>query len=79
MSVLLSWNRSRSNDREIKSLGEQRERILSAQRTFETDLNDMRMRENNLRNEIRDKEALQASIVQMKRDIENLAVKLKVQ
>lgn len=79
MSVLLSWNRSRSNDREIKSLGEQRERILSAQRTFETDLNDMRMRENNLRNEIRDKEALQASIVQMKQDIENLAVKLKVQ
>lgn len=79
MSVLLSWNRSRSNDREIKSLGEQRERMLSAQRTFETDLNDMRMRENNLRNEIRDKEALQASIVQMKRDIENLAVKLKVQ
>lgn len=38
----------------------------------------MRMRENNLANEIRDKDALQASIVQMKQDIENLAVKLKV-
>lgn len=36
------------------------------------------MRENNLANEIRDKDALQASIVQMKQDIENLAVKLKV-
>lgn len=38
----------------------------------------MRMRENNLTNEIRDKETLQASIVQMKQDIESLAAKLKV-
>lgn len=74
----LSFRYRRDNDREKQSLMTERERHNNAQRTFENDLNTMRLREINLTNQIRDKDALETSISQMKQDIITFSARLKV-
>jgi DNA repair protein RAD50 len=56
----------------------ERERQNNALRTFENDLHDLQMRENNLTNQIRDKDTLEASIETMKADIVSFTARLKV-
>jgi DNA repair protein RAD50 len=56
----------------------ERERQNNAQRTYENDLHKMQMRENNLTNQIRDKDTLEASIETMKSDIASFTTRLKV-
>lgn len=55
-----------------------RERLQSTQRTYENDLHDMQIRENNLTNQIREKDTLIASIETMKKDIASFTARLKV-
>jgi DNA repair protein RAD50 len=56
----------------------ERERQNNAQRTYENDLHGLEMKESNLKNQIRDKDTLEASIEAMKNDIASSNARLKV-
>jgi len=66
------------NEREKQALVPERERQTKAQRTYENDLHAMEIRENNLTNQIGAKGALEASMKQMKLDIDSFHIRSKV-
>jgi hypothetical protein len=67
----------KTNDREKQNLINERERQNTAIRTFENDLNEMKIRENNLTNEIRDKTSLEERIETLKKEIVSLTATSK--
>lgn len=66
------------NDREKQALITERERQTNAQRNYENDLHAMELRENNLKNQIREKDNLEASVLRLKQDIDSSQARLKV-
>lgn len=68
----------RSNNREQSNLLADKERHINSQRTLESEIMKMQMKENTLSNEIRDKDNLEANIAQMKQDIQTLTARLRV-
>jgi DNA repair protein RAD50 len=75
---MASYFRRRTNDKEKGNLMTERERQNNAQRTYENDLHRLEMKESNLKNQIHDKDTLEASIDAMKNDIASSNARLKV-
>ncbi|KAH7885017.1 ALG6, ALG8 glycosyltransferase family-domain-containing protein [Phlebopus sp. FC_14] len=71
-------NEIRINERERQAIMTERDRQNSSLRTYESDLHAMEKEENNLSNQIRDKDLMEERIVTMTNEITALNVKLKV-
>jgi len=56
----------------------ERERIKDAIRTIENNLHSMELKERDLKNEIRDKDALEKRMEEMKQEINAFTIRMKV-
>ena len=66
---VLILGRSRSNERERQALQTEKERASNALRTHEKDLNDMQLREVNLKSQLKDREILERQVEEMKAEV----------
>ena len=69
---------SRSNERERQTLQTEKERAHNALRTHEKDLNDMQLREVNLKSHIKDRTILEKQVEEMKAEIVATSQNFKV-
>lgn len=77
-NVTLTVRGRRSNDREKQALTTERERQINLTRNIENDLHSMRLRENEISNQIREKVSLEQLIETLRKDIAIDNVTMKV-
>lgn len=70
--------RSRSNERERQALQTEKERAHNALRTHEKDLNDMQLREVNLKSQLKDRNMLEKQVEEMKTEVDTVSRNFKV-
>lgn len=75
--VLIAF-RSRSNERERQALQTEKERVHNVLRTFEKDLNDLRLREVNLKSQLKDRSMLEKQVEDMRVEVATASRTFKV-
>ncbi len=69
---------SRTNERERQALTIEKERQVKLQRSHENDLHALQMDLNEVKNQLRDKAAMEKRIEQMKSEVASTSARLKV-
>lgn len=69
---------SRSNERDRQTLQNEKERAHNALRIYEKDLNDMQLREVNLKSQLKDRSALEKQVEEMKAEVATASQNFKV-
>lgn len=78
MSGVLIVRHSRSNERERQALQTEKERVHNALRIYEKDLNDMQLREVNLKSQLKDRTMLEKQTEDMKTEFATASQNFKV-